>query len=79
MKSKKWDLNKKDYTVQLQSALRWLSPLFILYLVQLLAVIAKKKVLGIADLTPDTMTIGAGQLYLLNQLYGLFTKLKSGK
>ena len=50
-KSKKWDLNTQDYKAQLESALKWLAPLFIFYIVQLLAVIAKKKVLGIADLT----------------------------
>lgn len=77
--SKKWDLNNRDYSMQLRSALQWLAPLFILYIVQLLTTIAKKKVLGITDLTPDSMTIGAGQLYLLNQLYGLFNKLKAGK
>ena len=78
-KSKKWNLSTNDYKVQGLSALRWLAPMAVVYLAQLLAIIAKSQVLEIGDLTPDTMTVGAIQLYLLNQLYGLFNKLKAGK
>lgn len=78
-KSKKWTLNKNDLKNQLKSALIWLTPMALVYLGQLLTTIAEKKVLGIADLNPDLLTIGAIQLYLINQFYGLFNKLKAEK
>lgn len=79
MKSKKWDLNKRDYKAQLQSAIVWLAPIALVYLGQLLASLKADGFLAWVDFIPDTMTIGAIQLYVVNQVFGLFLKLKAGK
>ncbi len=77
--SKKWRLNTNDYEKQLKSALIWLAPLALVYLGQLGVTLKSNGVLKLTDFALDQVTVGSLQLYVVNQLYGLFNKLKNGK
>lgn len=79
MKSKKNTLNREDVIKQLRACIVWLAPLMILYFAQLSGAIADKKVLAWTDFVPNSMTVGAVQLYVINQVYGLFQKFVAGK
>lgn len=75
--SKKWRLNTSDFEKQLKSAFVWLAPMALVYVGQLLVSMKATGVLKSGDLYPDSQTVGAIQLYFVNQVYGLFNKLKS--
>lgn len=77
--SDKYTLNREDVIKQLRACIVWLAPLMILYFAQLSGTIADKKVLAWADFVPNSMTVGAVQLYIINQAYGLFQKFVAGK
>ena len=79
MASKKWRLNWDDVKKQGISALLWLRPMALVYLAQLFFALKQKGLLGWGDFYPDPFTWGAIQLYVLNQLNGLFNKAKAGK
>lgn len=76
--SKKWRLNIADFEKQLRSALAWLAPMALVYIGQLYFTMKAGGVLKNADFYPDAQTVGAIQLYVVNQVWGLFNKLKAG-
>lgn len=77
--SKKFDLNWGDIRNQIKASIVWLAPLVVLYIAQLQGALMDHKTLTLADLTPNSMTVGAVQLYVINQAFGLFNKFVSGK
>ena len=77
--SKKWRLNVSDFERQLRSALVWLAPMALVYLGQLMFGMKESGVLKMEDFYPDSQTVGAIQLYFINQLWGLLNKLRAGK
>lgn len=77
--SPKWTLDRKDVENQLKSAAIWLTPLICIYLVQINTTLNNAHILGFNDLRPTASTIGAMQLYILNQVFGLMKKLHAGE
>jgi hypothetical protein len=51
----------------------------VLYIAQLQGALIDHKTLTLADLTPNEMTVGGIQLYVINQAYGIFNKFVAGK
>ena len=68
-----------DFEKQFESALRWLAPLALVYLGQLAITLKSNGVLKLSDFALDQVTVGSVQLYVVNQLWGMFMKLKAGK
>lgn len=68
------ELNAIDVKNQLRAALMWLVPLGLLYLDQVRALWQVNSSLEMKDLIPTPVTIGGMQLYIMNQLYGLFNR-----
>ena len=77
--SNKGSLNKRDFKVQLKQALVWLAPLVLVYITQLQGTLQANNGLSWKDFQPTWTTIGGIQLYVVNQVYGLFIKWKDGK
>lgn len=77
--SKKFDLNWGDIRNQIKASIVWLAPLVVLYIAQLQGALIDHKTLILADLTPNEMTVGGIQLYVINQAYGIFNKFVAGK
>ena len=77
--SDKYNLNKNDFSLQMKQALVWLAPLLLVYITQLQGTLQANNGLSIKDFIPTQMSLGAMELYIVNQLYGLFNKWKSGK
>lgn len=70
----KYSLNKKDVKNQVAQAIRWLIPLILIYIVQLQGTLSKGGIIPLSDFIPTGATIGAIELYVVNQVYGLLNK-----
>ncbi len=79
MKSKSNNLNTQDFRNQLKSAVVWLAPLVLVYITQLQGTIQANNGLGWKDFQPTWMSLGAMELYIVNQVYGLFNRYKEGR
>ena len=77
--SNKGSLNKRDFKMQFKQALVWLAPLVLVYITQLQGTLQANNGLSWKDFQPTWTTIGAAQLYIINQVYGLFIKFKEGE
>lgn len=70
----KYTLNKKDVKVQAAQAIRWLIPLILIYIVQLQGTLSKGGIIPLSEFVPTGATIGAVELYVCNQIFGLLQK-----
>ncbi len=77
--SKKDSLSFQDIKNQCKTALEWLIPLFGAYVLQLQGTLSAKGVILLSDLKPTLLTVGAMELYVLNQMYGLVKRYKAGE
>lgn len=68
-----------DVRKQLQAALVWLAPLVLVYVAQLQGTLQLNDHLAWSDFAPTPVSLGAMQLYVVNQLFGLFNRWKAGK
>lgn len=73
------DLSAQDWQEWFKNLRVFLTPLALLYLLQVVAVIqVPNHVITLMDFAPTQPTIGAGALYLLNALIDLLRKYYQG-
>lgn len=77
--SKKDALNFQDIKNQCKTAFEWLLPLVGIYVLQLQGTLSAKGVILLSDLKPTLITVGAMELWALNQVYGLLKRYKAGE
>lgn len=76
--SEQFKLTKADQNKWQQNTLRFLAPLFLVYVVQLIATFSdNSNIVELLDFTPTNVTIGAMVLYVLNSAYDLIIKYTS--
>ncbi len=68
-----WKLNAADINAWLLGVRDFLIPLALIYVLQVYASVQNGP-LGVNDLIPTQITIGALELYILNQILGILRK-----
>ena len=68
-----------DVRGQIKAAFVWLAPLALVYVTQLQGTLQLNDHLSWNDFAPTPVSLGAMQLYVVNQLFGLFNRWKAGK
>lgn len=77
--SEKNRLNMEDLKKQLKSAVVWLIPLVAIYFLQIYATLQTNHILKLSDFQATQATIGAMELWVANQIYGLVKRFRAGE